>query len=99
MNNINPLSGNAPQCTLLYFSSILLCLTPYDFTRKEESAATHWVNQTNMHPLNPISRNAPNCNKIWCAMLCDNTVGYCQHNMTPYFFLLKNFLTPHPNYY
>ena len=36
----NPLSGNAP-----YFS-ILLCLTPDDFTRQLESAATQWVNKT-----------------------------------------------------
>jgi hypothetical protein len=34
---INPLSGNAP------WFSILLCLTPDDFTRQVESAATHWV--------------------------------------------------------
>ena len=35
---INPLSGNA-----LHFF-ILLCLTPDDFTRQGESAATQWVN-------------------------------------------------------
>jgi hypothetical protein len=34
---VNPLSGNAPRCTLLYY---LLCLMPDDFTRQEESAAT-----------------------------------------------------------
>jgi hypothetical protein len=28
-----------------YFS-ILLCLTPDDFTRQVESAATQWVNET-----------------------------------------------------
>jgi hypothetical protein len=38
--SLNPLSGNAP-----YFS-ILLCLTPYNFTSQVESAA--------MHPLNPF---------------------------------------------
>jgi hypothetical protein len=36
----NPLSGNAPSF------SILLCLTPDDFTRQVENAATQWVNQT-----------------------------------------------------
>jgi hypothetical protein len=42
-----------------YFS-ILLCLTPDDFTRQVESAATQWVNQTlPMHPLKPLSGNAP----------------------------------------
>ena len=29
-----------------YFS-ILVCLTPDNFTRQVESAATQWVNQTN----------------------------------------------------
>ena len=29
----------------LYFI-ILLCLTPYEFTRQGKSAATQWVNQT-----------------------------------------------------
>jgi hypothetical protein len=33
----NSLSGNTP-----YFS-ILLCLTPHDFTRQMESAANQWV--------------------------------------------------------
>jgi hypothetical protein len=38
MHPLNPLSGNAP-----YFS-ILLCLTPDDFTSQVESAVTQWVN-------------------------------------------------------
>ena len=38
MQPVNPLSGNAP-----YFI-ILLWLTPDDFTRQGESAATKWVN-------------------------------------------------------
>jgi uncharacterized protein YkwD len=42
-----------------YFS-ILLCLTPDDFTCQVESAATQWVNHwLTMHPLNPLSGNAP----------------------------------------
>jgi hypothetical protein len=32
-----------------YFG-ILLCLTPDDFTRQVESAATQWVNRTNYCP-------------------------------------------------
>jgi hypothetical protein len=36
---LHPLSGNAP-----YFI-ILFCLTPDDFTRQGESAATQWVNE------------------------------------------------------
>jgi hypothetical protein len=39
MHPLNPLSGNAP-----YFS-ILLCLTPDNFTHQVESAATQWDNQ------------------------------------------------------
>ena len=36
-------------------------LRPEDFTRQGESAATQWVNQTNlpMHPVNLLSGNAP----------------------------------------
>jgi hypothetical protein len=41
MHPLNPLSGNAP-----YFS-ILLYLTPDNFTHQVESAATQWVNWYN----------------------------------------------------
>ena len=32
---------------------ILLCLTADDFTREGKSAATQWVNQTNISPVRP----------------------------------------------
>ena len=41
MHPLNPLSGNAPDA---HYFSILLCLTPDDFTHQVESAATQWVN-------------------------------------------------------
>ena len=54
MHPVNPLKWQcAPDAP--YFI-ILLCLTPDDFTRQEESAANQWVNQTNlpMHLVNPL---------------------------------------------
>jgi hypothetical protein len=42
------ISSAAPRinndCSLIYI--ILLCLTPDDFIRQGESAATHWVKET-----------------------------------------------------
>jgi hypothetical protein len=50
------------MCPYAYAVVYLLCLTPDNFTRQVESAATQWVNQLKklpMHPLNPLSGNAP----------------------------------------
>ena len=44
MHPLNPQVALHPDAP--YFS-VLLCLTPDDFTRQVESAATQWINQTN----------------------------------------------------
>jgi hypothetical protein len=44
MHPLNPLSGNQAMHPDAPYFSILLCLTPDDFTCQVESAATQWVN-------------------------------------------------------